>query len=141
MKEFIISEAQTEKAALVGLFTPSKMSKRLRNIWTNWLSWPIRQGWMRCQVLPRKWITRNSVTFVGTGKLQEIKEYVVENEIGLRIFDDELSPKQLRNIEKELQVKILDRTSLILISSLSVRRPPMRRHRWSLHNINICYPA
>ena len=56
----------------------------------------------------------NSVTFVGTGKLQEIKEYVVENEIGLVIFDDELSPKQLRNIEKELQVKILDRTSLIL---------------------------
>ena len=56
----------------------------------------------------------NPVTFVGTGKLQEIKEYVVENEIGIVIFDDELSPKQLRNIERELQVKILDRTSLIL---------------------------
>lgn len=56
----------------------------------------------------------NSVTFVGTGKLQEIKEYVVENEIGVVIFDDELSAKQLRNIEKELQVKILDRTNLIL---------------------------
>lgn len=56
----------------------------------------------------------NSVTFVGSGKLQEIKEYVVENEIGLVIFDDELSAKQLRNIEKELQVKILDRTNLIL---------------------------
>ena len=66
----------------------------------------------------------NSVTFVGTGKLQEIKEYVVENEIGLVIFDDELSPKQLRNIEKELQVKILDRTSLILISlQLCTDRP------------------
>jgi GTP-binding protein HflX len=51
---------------------------------------------------------------VGTGKLQEIKEYVVENEIGVVIFDDELSPKQLRNIEKELKVMILDRTSLIL---------------------------
>ncbi|HAD02624.1 MAG TPA: GTPase HflX, partial [Porphyromonadaceae bacterium] len=56
----------------------------------------------------------NPVTFVGTGKLQEIKEYVVENEIGVVIFDDELSPKQLRNIEKELKVMILDRTSLIL---------------------------
>ena len=54
------------------------------------------------------------MTFVGSGKLQEIKEYVVENEIGLVIFDDELSAKQLRNIEKELQVKILDRTNLIL---------------------------
>ena len=48
------------------------------------------------------------------GKLQEIKDYVEENEIGLVIFDDDLSPKQLKNIEKELQVKILDRTSLIL---------------------------
>ncbi len=54
------------------------------------------------------------VTFVGSGKLQEIKEYIVENEVGQVIFDDELSPKQLRNIEKELQVRIMDRTSLIL---------------------------
>jgi GTP-binding protein HflX len=56
----------------------------------------------------------HSVTFVGKGKLQEIKEYVVENNIGIVIFDDALSPKQLRNIEKELQVRILDRTHLIL---------------------------
>ena len=54
------------------------------------------------------------VTFVGSGKLIEIKDYVIENEIGLAIFDDELSPKQIRNIEKELQIKILDRTALIL---------------------------
>ena len=105
MKEFIISEAQTEKAVLVGLVTPEQMSKRLRNIWTNWLSWPIRQGGCGKAFYPENGYP-NSVTFVGTGKLQEIKEYVVENEIGLVIFDDELSPKQLRNIEKELQVKI-----------------------------------
>lgn len=54
------------------------------------------------------------VTFVGKGKLEEIRLYVEENEIGLVIFDDELSPKQLRNIEAALKVKILDRTSLIL---------------------------
>jgi GTP-binding protein HflX len=54
------------------------------------------------------------VTFVGSGKLQEIKEFVIENEIGLVLVDDELSPKQLKNIENELQVKILDRTTLIL---------------------------
>lgn len=54
------------------------------------------------------------VTFVGKGKLEEIRLYVEENEIGVVVFDDELSPKQLRNIEATLKVKILDRTSLIL---------------------------
>ena len=61
----------------------------------------------------------SAVTYVGSGKLLEIKEYIKECEdaeepVGMVIFDDELSAKQLRNIEKELQVKILDRTSLIL---------------------------
>ncbi len=56
----------------------------------------------------------NPKTFVGTGKLQEIKDYIKENKIELVIFDDELSPSQLRNIERELQCKILDRNILIL---------------------------
>jgi len=59
------------------------------------------------------------VTYVGKGKLEEIKQYIkaeeeAEREIGMVIFDDELSAKQMRNIEKELNIKILDRTSLIL---------------------------
>ena len=56
----------------------------------------------------------NSKTYVGSGKLEEIKAYIVENEIQLVIFDDELSPSQLRNLERELECRILDRTSLIL---------------------------
>ena len=56
----------------------------------------------------------NSKTYVGAGKLEEIKTYITENEIGLVIFDDELSPSQLRNIERELECRILDRTNLIL---------------------------
>ena len=56
----------------------------------------------------------NSKTFVGSGKLEEIKQYIADHEVNLAIFDDELSPSQLRNIEKELQVKVLDRTSLIM---------------------------
>lgn len=56
----------------------------------------------------------NSKTYVGSGKLEEIKEYIVENEIPLVIFDDELSPSQLRNLERELECRILDRTNLIL---------------------------
>ena len=53
-------------------------------------------------------------TYIRSGKLQEIKDYITENEIDVVIFDDELSPTQLRNIEKELNVRILDRTNLIL---------------------------
>lgn len=56
----------------------------------------------------------NPKTFVGSGKLIEIKEYVDDNSIDMVVFDDELSPSQLRNVERELQVKVLDRTNLIL---------------------------
>ena len=56
----------------------------------------------------------NSKTYIGSGKLEEIKAFIVENEIPLVIFDDELSPSQLRNLERELECRILDRTNLIL---------------------------
>ena len=56
----------------------------------------------------------NPKTYIGTGKLDEIKLFIEENDISLIIFDDELSPSQLRNIERELEIKILDRTNLIL---------------------------
>ncbi|RAU84024.1 GTPase HflX [Pontibacter arcticus] len=53
-------------------------------------------------------------TFVGSGKLEEIKAYVLEHSVDMVIFDDDLSPSQVRNIERELQVKIVDRSLLIL---------------------------
>lgn len=56
----------------------------------------------------------NSKTFLGSGKISEVREYVLENKIDMVIFDDDLSPSQLRNIEREFNVKILDRSSLIL---------------------------
>jgi GTP-binding protein HflX len=56
----------------------------------------------------------NPKTFIGSGKLHEIKEFIIENEIEIAIFDDELQPTQLRNIERELKIRILDRTNLIL---------------------------
>ncbi len=56
----------------------------------------------------------NSKTFIGSGKLLEVASYIEANDIDMVIFDDELSPTQLRNIERELKVKILDRTNLIL---------------------------
>ena len=53
-------------------------------------------------------------TFVGSGKLEEVRQYVKENEIDIAVFDDELSPSQLRNIENALECKVLDRNNLIL---------------------------
>lgn len=53
-------------------------------------------------------------TFVGSGKLQEIRNYIKEHKVDIAVFDDELSPSQIRNIEKELECKILDRNNLIL---------------------------
>lgn len=53
-------------------------------------------------------------TYIGKGKIEEIKEFVVENEVKLAIFDDELSPVQLRNLEKKFDIKVLDRSGLIL---------------------------
>ena len=62
----------------------------------------------------QRMVRPDSRTYVGSGKLNELKEYIELNEINLVIFDDELSPAQLKNLDKELGVKILDRTSLIL---------------------------
>lgn len=56
----------------------------------------------------------DSKTFLGSGKMEEVKLYVIENKIDMAIFDDNLSPSQVRNIEKILEVKILDRSNLIL---------------------------
>lgn len=114
MKDFIITEEQTEKAVLVGLITPEQNERQVKE-YLDELEFlaetagikPVKQFYQRLDY-------PNAVTFVGSGKLQEIKEYVVEHEIGIVVFDDELSAKQIRNIEKELQVRILDRTNLIL---------------------------
>jgi len=114
MKEFIISEAQTEKAVLVGLITSEQNEQKVREYLDELAFLAETAGVVPEKKFYQRLEMPNSVTFVGSGKLQEIKEYVVEHEIGVVIFDDELSAKQIRNIEKELQVKILDRTSLIL---------------------------
>ena len=114
MKEFIITEEQTEKVVLVGLITPEQNERQVKE-YLDELAFLAETAGIKpvkrfCQKLDKP----HTVTFVGKGKLQEIKEYVVENEVGVVVFDDELSPKQLRNIEKELKVRILDRTNLIL---------------------------
>ena len=120
MKEFVISEAQTEKAVLVGLITQNQNERKTNEYLDELAFLAETAGAEVVKRFTQKLDTPNSVTYVGKGKLQEIKEYLLqmnedeETEIGMVIFDDELSAKQLRNIENELKVKILDRTSLIL---------------------------
>ncbi|WP_321479224.1 GTPase HflX [uncultured Bacteroides sp.] len=114
MKEFVISEAQAETAVLVALITKTQDERKTNEYLDELAFLAETAGADIVGKFTQRLDMANSVTYVGKGKLQEIKNYVAENEIGMVIFDDELSAKQLRNIEAELQVKILDRTSLIL---------------------------
>jgi GTP-binding protein HflX len=114
MKDFIISESKNEQAVLVGLITQEQTEEQVKEYLAELAFLAETASIVPVKSFTQKLDKPNPVTFVGTGKLQEIKQYMEDNEIGLVIFDDELSPKQIRNIEKELQVKILDRTSLIL---------------------------
>lgn len=114
MKEFIITETLTEKAVLVGLITYHQNEQKVSEYLAELAFLAETAGAIPVRQFTQRADYPHPVTFVGSGKIQEIKQYVDDNEIGIVIFDDELSPKQLRNIEKELQVKILDRTSLIL---------------------------
>ena len=119
MKEFVISEAQTETAVLVAIITPQQ-NERKTNEYLDELEFLAETaGAKTVKRFTQRLDGASSVTYIGKGKLQEIKEYIQreaeeEREVGMVIFDDELSAKQMRNIEKELQIKILDRTSLIL---------------------------
>ena len=114
MIDNIITEELSEKAVLVGLITQQQNEMKANEYLDELAFLADTAG----AVVVKKFLQRidqpNRATFVGTGKLQEIREYVEENEIGLVVFDDDLSAKQVSNIEKELKTKILDRTSLIL---------------------------
>ena len=119
MKEFIISESKAETAILIGLITPYQ-DERKTNEYLDELDFlASTAGAVVVKRFTQRIDRPHPVTYVGSGKLTEIGAYIEERkdseeEIGMVIFDDELSAKQLRNIEKELKVKILDRTSLIL---------------------------
>ncbi|WP_108821024.1 GTPase HflX [Dysgonomonas sp. Marseille-P4361] len=114
MKDFVISESKNKEAVLVGLITQEQNEEQVKEYLDELAFLAETAGIAPGKKFTQKLDKPNPVTFVGTGKLQEIKQYMEDNELDLVIFDDELSPKQIRNIEKELQVKILDRTSLIL---------------------------
>lgn len=107
-------EHNYEKAILVGVITQNQDEDKLTEYMDELEFLAFTAGATVQKRFTQKLTQPDSKTFIGSGKAQEIKEYVKENEIGTIIFDDELSPSQLKNLEKEIEVKILDRTNLIL---------------------------
>ena len=137
MKEFVISEAKAETAVLVGLITQQQDEAKTKEYLDELEFLADTAGAVTVKRFTQKVQGPSQVTYVGKGKLEEIRQYIKQKEdayydwldagspepedgqeapqpIGMVIFDDELSAKQMRNIENELKVKILDRTSLIL---------------------------
>ena len=131
MKEFVISEAKIETAVLVGIITPQQDEAKTKEYLDELEFLADTAGAVTVKRFTQRVNGPSSVTYVGKGKLEEIAAYIKDCEeradkeeihpdgtpwqpVGMVIFDDELSAKQIRNIEAELKVKILDRTSLIL---------------------------
>ena len=140
MKEFVISEAKAETAVLVGLITKEQDEAKTKEYLDELEFLADTAGAVTVKRFTQRVGGPSQTTYVGSGKLQEIKAYIKQQQdaydewihdrggrgevreerieppqpVGMVIFDDELTAKQIRNIEKELQVKILDRTSLIL---------------------------
>ncbi|HUN20525.1 MAG TPA: GTPase HflX [Muribaculaceae bacterium] len=114
MKEMILSQEANERAVLVGLVTPQQNEARSREYLDELAFLADTAGAETVATFTQRVDYPNPRTFVGKGKLEEIRAYVEENNVGMAIFDDDLTTKQVSNLERELQVKILDRTSLIL---------------------------
>ena len=135
MKEFVISEVKAETAVLVGLITQQQDEVKTKEYLDELEFLADTAGAITVKRFTQKVQGPSQVTYVGKGKLDEIRQYIKQCQdeyeewcklpspsdltlppqpVGMVIFDDELSAKQIRNIEAELKVKILDRTSLIL---------------------------
>lgn len=105
---------EPETAVLVGLITRQQDKKKV-NEYLDELAFLVETaGGVPVKRYLQSLESPNPKTYVGTGKLEEIRQYVKAAEIELAVFDDELGPSQIRNLEKVLECKILDRTNLIL---------------------------
>jgi GTP-binding protein HflX len=112
---FTIKDANFKvKCILVGIITPDIDARKISEYLDELEFLALTAGAVTIKKFTQRLNGPNASTFIGEGKLQEIKKFVLENEISLAIFDDELSGSQLRNIEKILTCNVLDRTNLIL---------------------------
>lgn len=113
-QKFHDTALKPEKAVLVGIITPGETEEQTQEYLEELKFLVDTAGGETHGSFTQRMQRPDRATFVGTGKLEEINAYVKSEEIDIVVFDDELSPSQLRNIENELQVKILDRSNLIL---------------------------
>ena len=114
MGEPYITKKQKEKAVLIGVINAEQTEKQAQEYLDELAFLTKTAGADPVKQFMQKIDKPNPRTFVGSGKLEEIISFVKENQINLIIFDDELSPTQLRNIERMIKIRILDRTNLIL---------------------------
>jgi len=113
-KKFYDTAIKQERAVLVGVITANESDERAKE-YLEELEFLVETAGAKTEkIFTQKLQKPDRATFVGSGRLEDIKAYVTEEEIDIVVFDDELTPSQLRNIENELQVKILDRNNLIL---------------------------
>ena len=110
----IVSDMENERAVLVGLITPTQNEAKANEYLDELACLADTAGAVTVKKFLQRCDAPNRTSFVGKGKLEEIAKYVEENDIALAIFDDDLTTKQVSFIEKEVKVKVLDRTSLIL---------------------------
>lgn len=103
-----------ERAVLVGVITDQYSKHHAQEYMDELAFLAETAGANTLRVFQQKLPRPDSTTYVGKGKLEEIQLFVKAEKVELAIFDDELSPSQIRNIEKVLEIKILDRTNLIL---------------------------
>ncbi len=108
------SEIQQERAILIGVCTPSVTPEKVKEYLTELAFLVDTAGGVPDRQFTQNLPYPDPKTYLGSGKLNEVRDYVAENKIDLAVFDDELTPSQARNIEKVLGCKIMDRTHLIL---------------------------
>ncbi len=109
-----IIEDNIEKVVLIGLITQYQNEEKCNEYLDELEFLTLTAGGIAVKRFVQKLDTPNPKTFIGTGKLDDVRQYIEANNIGTVIFDDELKSSQLRNIEKVLNIKVLDRTNLIL---------------------------
>ena len=114
MPEPIITESKTQTAILIGVIDDNTTEESVNEYLDELAFLALTAGVIPVKRFVQRLEYPNPRTFVGSGKIKEIRDYINENDPELVIFDDELSASQLRNIERELKCRILDRTNLIL---------------------------
>lgn len=140
MIDFIKTDAATDRAFIVGIITPDVSEIEVDEYLQELAFLAHTANIQAVRAFTQKLDNPNPATFIGKGKLNEIASLIKDEEIGTVIFDDELSPNQLRNVESILKVRILDRTALILDIFASRARTAYAKTQVELAQYNYLLP-